>query len=154
MFDETGDAAKSQGWSPFVLDTNGNGKRDEYVEPNQPIDPAKDKRIVPGSGPYAVMPHPTDGSIWYTVGVFGGPPAVLRFDPATQLSEVYNVPAPGLRHPRRRYRQKRRGVGVDVERPARQLRPAQVQGPAQRTDRHRQSLSGGLGVLPIPGPRL
>ena len=94
MFDETGDAAKSQGWSPFVLDTNGNGKRDDYVEPNQPIDPAKDKRIVPGSGPYAVMPHPTDGSIWYTVGVFGGPPAVLRFDPATQLSEVYNVPAP------------------------------------------------------------
>ena len=81
MFDETGDAAKSQGWSPFVLDTNGNGKRDEYVEPNQPVDPAKDKRIVPGSGPYAVMPSPVDGSIWYTVGVFGGTPAVLRFDP-------------------------------------------------------------------------
>ena len=72
MFDETGDAAKSQGWSPFILDTNGNGKRDDYVEPNQPIDPAKDKRIVPGSGPYAVMPSPVDGSIWYTVGVFGG----------------------------------------------------------------------------------
>ena len=33
VFDETGDAAKSQGWAPFVLDTNGNGKRDEYVEP-------------------------------------------------------------------------------------------------------------------------
>src|SRR5918996_6480914 len=30
MFDETGDAVKSQGWSPFILDTNGNGKRDEY----------------------------------------------------------------------------------------------------------------------------
>jgi hypothetical protein len=56
MFDETGDAAKSQGWSPFILDTNGNGKRDDYVEPNEPINPAKDKRIVPGSGPYAVMP--------------------------------------------------------------------------------------------------
>ena len=25
MFDETGDAQRSQGWSPFVLDTNGNG---------------------------------------------------------------------------------------------------------------------------------
>ena len=48
VFDETGDAAKSQGWSPFVLDTNGNGKRDDYVEPNQPADPGKDKRIVPG----------------------------------------------------------------------------------------------------------
>ena len=96
MFDETGDAAKSQGWSPFILDTNGNGKRDDYVEPNEPIDPAKDKRIVPGSGPYAVMPHPIDGSVWYTVGVFGGPPGFLRFDPATGLSEVYNVPAPGF----------------------------------------------------------
>ena len=96
MFDETGDAAKSQGWSPFILDTNGNGKRDDFVEPNQPVDPAKDKRIVPGSGPYAVMPHPSDGSVWYTVGVFAGAPGFLRFDPATGLSEVYNVPKPAF----------------------------------------------------------
>ncbi len=96
VWDETGDAAKAQGWSPFILDTNGNGKRDEYVEPNQPLDAAKDKRIIPGSGPYAVMPNPTDGSIWYTVGVFGGPPGFLRFDPKTGLSEVYNVPAPAF----------------------------------------------------------
>jgi hypothetical protein len=96
VFDETGDAAKAQGWSPFVLDTNGNGRRDEYVEPNQAIDSAKDKRVVPGSGPYAVMPHPSDGSVWYTVGVFGGTPGFLRFDPKTQLSEVYNVPMPGF----------------------------------------------------------
>ena len=94
VFDQTGDAARAQGWSPFVLDTNGNGARDEYVEPNQPIDPSKDKRIIPGSGPYSVMPHPSDGSIWYTVGVFGGTPAFLRFDPKTQLSEIYNVPMP------------------------------------------------------------
>jgi hypothetical protein len=96
VFDETGDAAKAQGWSPFVLDTNGNGKRDDFVEPNQPVDPAKDKRIVPGSGPYAVMPSPVDGSIWYTVGVFGGAPGFLRFDPATGLSEIYNVPKPAF----------------------------------------------------------
>jgi len=96
VFEETGDAAKAQGWSPFVLDTNGNGKRDDFVEPNQPVDPAKDKRIVPGSGPYAVMPSPVDGSIWYTVGVFGGAPGFLRFDPATGLSEIYNVPKPGF----------------------------------------------------------
>ena len=112
MFDETGDAAKSQGWSPFILDTNGNGKRDDYVEPNQPADPAKDKRIVPGSGPYAVMPHPTDGSIWYTVGVFAGAPGFLRFDPATGLSEVYQRAEAGLRHPRRRHRQERRRSGA------------------------------------------
>jgi len=96
LLDETGDAARAQGWSPFVLDTNGNGRRDEYVEPNVAIDPTRDKRIVPGSGPYAVMPHPTDGSIWYTVGVFGGAPGFLRFDPATGLSEVYHAPASAL----------------------------------------------------------
>jgi hypothetical protein len=96
MLAETGDAAKSQGWSPFILDTNGNGKRDDYVEPNQPIDPAKDKRIVPGSGPYGVMPSPVDGSIWYTVAIFGGPPGFLRYDPATGLSEVYHVPLPAF----------------------------------------------------------
>jgi hypothetical protein len=96
VFEETGDAAKAQGWSPFILDTNANGKRDDYVEPNQPTDPAKDKRIIAGSGPYAVMPSPVDGSIWYTVGVFGGPPGFLRYDPKSGLSEVYNVPMPAF----------------------------------------------------------
>jgi hypothetical protein len=98
MFDETGDGAKSQGWTAFVLDTNGNGKRDDYVEPNQRVDPAKDKRI-PG-GFYAVMPSPVDGSIWGTVGVFGGKGGIVRLvpglnPPATALAEVYNVPLPG-----------------------------------------------------------
>jgi len=96
VFEQTGDAARAQGWSPFILDTNGNGRRDEYVEPNQAIDAAKDKRIVPGSGPYAVMPSPVDGSIWYTVGVFAGQAGFLRFDPKTQLSEVFHVPAPAF----------------------------------------------------------
>ncbi len=95
VFDETGDALKSQGWSPFVLDTNGNGKRDEYVEPDKPLDPAKDKRITGGSGPYAVMPSPVDGTIWYTVGTFAGAPGFLRFDPATGLSEMFNLPKKG-----------------------------------------------------------
>jgi hypothetical protein len=96
VLDETGDAAKAQGWSPFILDTNGNGKRDDYAEHDQPIDPAKDKRIAPASGPYAVMPSPVDGSIWYTIGVFTGTPGFLRFDPKTQLTEVYNVPPPAF----------------------------------------------------------
>ena len=60
--DATNDPAASQGWTALVLDTNGNGKRDAYVEPDQPLDPAKDKRI--NSPFYAVMPSPVDGSIW------------------------------------------------------------------------------------------
>ena len=147
MFDETGDAAKSQGWSPFILDTNGNGKRDDFVEPNQPVDPAKDKRIVPGSGPYAVMPHPSDGSVWYTVGVFAGAPGFLRFDPATGLSEVYNVPKPAFGIRGGDIDKNGVALGLGVERPPRQLRPAQVQGAAQRTECDRRSLSGRLDVL-------
>ena len=98
VFDETGDAAKAQGWAPFVLDTNGNGKLDEFTEADK-AEPGKDVRFNPGSGPYAVMPHPTDGSVWYTSGVFAGRPGFLRFDPKTKLSEFYAVPkeAIGLR---------------------------------------------------------
>ena len=41
MFLETGDAGRSQGWTALVLDTNGNGRRDDYVEPDQPVDPTQ-----------------------------------------------------------------------------------------------------------------
>jgi hypothetical protein len=96
VWDETHDAQKAIGWTPFILDTNGNGKRDDYTEPGQPADAGRDTRITGGSGPYAVMPHPKDGSIWYTVGVFGGQAGFMRFDPKTQLSEFFAVPKPGI----------------------------------------------------------
>ena len=65
-FDATRDAAASQGWSPHVLDTNGNGRRDAgWVEPGQPADAKRDTRI--GAGFYAVMPSPADGSVWGSV---------------------------------------------------------------------------------------
>jgi hypothetical protein len=97
MFEETGDAARAQGWTALVLDTNGNGKRDDYVEPNQPVDPAKDKRIV--AGLYAVMPSPVDGSVWGTYR--SNPGAIVRLAPGdnppeTALAEIYNVPMPGF----------------------------------------------------------
>jgi hypothetical protein len=41
------------------------------------------------------MPNPVDGSIWFTVNVFAGRSGVVRFDPKTKLSEIYNVPMPG-----------------------------------------------------------
>ncbi len=93
-FLETGDAAASQAWTPFILDTNGNGKRDEgYVEPNQPVDPTKDKRII--AGLYGIGYDPNDGSIWGSVlSMPGGVIHVIPGDnpPATTLSEYYEVP--------------------------------------------------------------
>ena len=93
MWDETHDAEKSQGWTPFILDTNGNGKRDEYTEPGQPMDPTKDMRIKVGF--YGVSPSPADGSIWGTV--LGFPGALVRLNPGsdparTSLAEIYEVP--------------------------------------------------------------
>jgi hypothetical protein len=93
---ETGDVQKAQGWTPIVLDTNGNGKRDEYVEPNQPVDPNKDMRITANF--YAVMPA-MDGSVWGSIR--SNPGAVVRVMPGsdptqTALAEIYNVPAPGF----------------------------------------------------------
>jgi hypothetical protein len=95
MFDETGDEEKSQGWTALILDTNGNGQRDEYVEPNQPVDPTKDKRIAAGF--YAVAPAP-DGSIWGSS--LGFPGAVIRLipgsnPPQTALAEYYEPSMPG-----------------------------------------------------------
>ncbi|MGH7766455.1 MAG: carboxypeptidase-like regulatory domain-containing protein [Candidatus Binatia bacterium] len=97
VFDATGDAAKAQGWTPLILDTNGNGKRDPYVAPNEPVDPAKDKRITAGF--YAVMPSPADGSVWGSAREFPG--AVVRIAPGanpseTALAEIYKVPLPGF----------------------------------------------------------
>ena len=93
-FLETGDAAASQGWTPLILDTNGNGVRDaDYVEPGDAVDPTRDKRIDPGSY-YAVAPAP-DGSVWGTM--LGYPGAVVRLAPGdnpneTALVEYYELP--------------------------------------------------------------
>ena len=52
---------KPQGWTPFILDTNGDGKRDDYIEPNAAVDPTKDRRIA--NGFYGVV-VPQDGTVW------------------------------------------------------------------------------------------
>jgi hypothetical protein len=97
VFEETGDEVKSQGWSPFVLDTNGNGKRDAYVEPNQPADPTKDTRVSVNL--YAVAVSPVDGSVWGTSLGYRG--YVVRVAPGadpteTALTEIYEPPFPGF----------------------------------------------------------
>jgi hypothetical protein len=93
VLEETGDGAKAQGWTPLILDTNGNGKRDAFVEPDQPVDPGKDKRIVAGF--YGVSPSPADDSVWGTFTGFPG--AVVRLNPgpnppSTALAEIYELP--------------------------------------------------------------
>src|SRR5262245_8555058 len=81
---ETKDEAKAQGWTPFILDTNGNGKRDAYVDVEQPVDPTKDKRI---NAPfYGVAPSPVDNAIWGST--LGMPGAVVRLVPGSNPAET------------------------------------------------------------------
>jgi hypothetical protein len=97
QFEETGDEQKSQGWTPFIVDTNANGKRDAYVEPGKPADPTKDTRIL--FTPYAVAVSPSDGAVWGTEVAYPG--RIVRLAPGadpteTALAEVYEVPLPGF----------------------------------------------------------
>ena len=98
LFWQTHDAAKSQGWTPFIVDTVGNGKRTkEWNEPGQPIDPTRDTRIPYAM--YAISYSPADGAIWgsslahpgYIMRVAPGPNP-----PETALTELYKIPLPGF----------------------------------------------------------
>ncbi len=110
---ETGDEEASQGWTPLILDTNGNGKRDEYVEPNDPVDSGKDRRI--SKGLYAVSPA-ADGSVWGSS--LGYPGAVIRLEPGdnpseTALVEYYELPLDDAGEPLEGFSP--RGMDVDRE---------------------------------------
>ncbi len=112
MWDQTHDAAKSQGWTALVLDTNGNGKRDEYEDVEQAVstapsgeslgtsaairsiakDPKKDTRM---NAAFYGLGIGTDGSVWGSV--LGFPGGVVRIvpganPPETTLAEYYEVP--------------------------------------------------------------
>ena len=100
MYDATGDEVKSQGWTPLILDANGNGKRDDYVEADQPLDPKKDKRVMAAF--YGVQPSPIDDSIWGQAMDVGfsridQPGYIIRLVPGpnpsqTAIAEVYLPP--------------------------------------------------------------
>jgi hypothetical protein len=111
VWDQTHDAARSQGWTALVLDTNGNGKRDAYVEAEQrvvtapsgeslgttnalngPADATKDTRL---NAAFYGLAIGTDGAIWGSV--LGFPGGIVRLNPGshppeTALAEYYEVP--------------------------------------------------------------
>jgi hypothetical protein len=155
MYWETGDAAKSQGWTAMIVDTNGNGKRDEgYNEPGRPADYAKDTRIPYGM--YGISYNPVDGSLWGSN--LDHPGYILRMAPGanppeTSLAEIYRIPLPGF------------GIrGMDIDRNGvvwmpldsghigsfdRRLCKGPLNGPgAEKGDKCPE----GFAFYPIPGP--
>ena len=153
MFEETGDEVKSQGWTALILDTNGNGKRDDYVEPNQPVDPTKDKRVVAAF--YGVAVNPADGTVWGSVLGFPGlrhssQPGV---EPARDRADgSLRAAAARLRAARHGHRPQRRRVDAALERPHGELRPQEMQGAAQRPERDGQALPRRLDAVSVPRP--
>ncbi len=160
IWDKTHDEEQSQGWSAFILDYNGNGKRDAYTEPNQPADPAKDKRLNVSF--YGVAPAP-DGSVWGSV--MGMPGALVRFipgshPPETALTEYYEVPWNNAKAPVQGYSP--RGMDVDskgvVWAPLssghyasfdRSKCKAKLNGPSAASGQH---CPEGWTLYPYPGP--
>jgi hypothetical protein len=120
MWDQTHDAAKSQGWTALVIDTNGNGKRDDYVEfdpatgkaPGQAPDPSKDLRV---KAAFYGLGVGSDGMIWGSV--LGFPGGIVRINPGsnppeTALAEYYEVPWNNPKAPVQGYSPR----GMDVDR--------------------------------------
>ena len=154
MFDETHDEQKSQGWTALV---HGHQRQRQARRvrrsQRQPIDPAKDKLI--------------DGAL-YAVGAGAGRidlghrslgysrrdrPADARIesDRKRRSRRVYRVPSD------KDTPASRRAAAMSIatastgsalgERPPRELRSPQVQGPAQRPERHRPALPRRLDAL-------
>ena len=93
IFDETHDAVKAQNWCPLIVDTNGNGRADAYVGPDDPLDPTKDK-LIRGGG-YGIVVNPVDGSVWTANS--GVPGSIVRLSlganpPRSCLTEIYEPP--------------------------------------------------------------
>ena len=111
-FDETHDERASQGWCPTILDTSGDGQVGEYVGPNDPIDPTKDKRVTGFA--YGIIPNPTDGSVWFTRPYPNMVPGqILRLDPKTCLTEQYQPPFGTDAVPASKWGHGPRGIDID-----------------------------------------
>ena len=160
-FLQTGDAARSQGWTPFILDTNGSGKRGAYVEPSQPIDPTKDKRI--SANFYGIAVSPVDGSVWGSV--LGYPGEVVRVNPGpnppeTALAEVYELPVDDPKAPVHGFSPR----GMDIDRHGVVWMPLasghlasfdrrKCQGPLNGPAATGKQCPEGWTLYPFPGPQ-
>ena len=99
-FEATGDAMKSQGWTPTIVNVSGTGKREAFVNADQPIDPAKDKWVKAAF--YGIMPSPKGDVIWgQAMGPgfsrISQPSLLIRMIPGsdptkTALSEIFQAP--------------------------------------------------------------
>jgi hypothetical protein len=99
-FDATGDAMKSQGWTPVVVNTSGTGKREPFVAMDKPVEPGKDKWVKAAF--YGIAPSVKGDVIWGQVMGPGftridQPAWLVRIIPGsdpthTAVSEIFQSP--------------------------------------------------------------
>ena len=146
-----------------MVDTNGNGKRDAYVEPDQPSIPPR----TSGSRTGFIYADQPESGRWFDLGhrtwVFRERSSSESWleSAATTLrkstnrrgkSQAAGVKGTGF-SPGVGYRPKRCLLDGADERTCRQFRSAQVQGSAERTDSATgQQCPEGWTLYPIPGP--
>ena len=95
VFDETRDTQKAQGWAPWVLDINGNGKLDDYHRAGRsPTDPPRTRASPPVPGHTPSCRTQRTARSGTPSARSSGPPGFLRFDPKTKLSDIYYVRSP------------------------------------------------------------
>ena len=162
MFEQTKDEQKSQGWTALILDTNGNGKRDAYVEPDQPVDPTRDKRI--NGSFYGITVSPSDGTVWGTI--LGFPGGIARLSPgsnppATALTEYYELPWNNSKAPVQGYSP--RGLDIDTNGVVWTVLSSghfasfdrrKCKGPLNGPNATGQQCPEGWTLYPFPGPQL
>jgi len=133
------------GLGPFVL-TSTQRQVDEFVEPERRERCCKRQAHHWRSGSYAVMPHPTDGSIGTPRRVRGAP-GFLRYDRRRAVG-IYNMPN-RLRYPRRDIDKNGVAWGSASNGKPRELRSPKCKGPLT-ADRDRRSLPGGWTFYRYP----
>ncbi|MGO9358693.1 MAG: carboxypeptidase-like regulatory domain-containing protein [Xanthobacteraceae bacterium] len=100
QFEASKDEVASQGWTPIIANVSGSGKREPFVAPDQPTDPARDKWVKAAF--YGVMPSPKGDVIWgQSMGTgfsrIPQPSYLIRLIPGsdptrTAVSEIFQPP--------------------------------------------------------------
>ena len=180
MWDQTHDAQKSQGWTALVLDTNGNGKRDAYVEGEQKVATAPSGESLGTSSAAqrrngSHQGHTPQRSVLWTccwpgrngVGlVLGFPGGIVRLNPGpnppeTALAEYYEVPWKDPKAPVWGFSPR----GMDIDRNGvvwvalasghlASFDRQQVQRSAQRAEGHRAAMPRRLDALSNARPEI
>ena len=159
-FDATGDAMKSEGWTPVVANVSGTGKREPFVAPRQ-ADRTRQGQMGQGrllrhhaerQGRRDLGPDDGPGLHAYCATGLPGPYDPWKRSGQDRRLRALPIASGHLWLTRRGRRFEGRSLDRAIERTDGQLRSFQVQGKARRTERRdRRPVLRGLDALSVAG---